>query len=147
MSRSRLLFAAGAVALVALTTLAYFGGRWYVTRGTPGASGESVPELSAAEFYDDYAKRPAAVCEKYLGKVVRLTGIVSNGSESGETADLASNRTDLANLDTVHVKFVADQAPAVRSLQRGQRVTLEGEFTGGDSYLKHLYVNNARLVK
>ena len=86
--------------------------------------------LDASDLFNDFSNNEATANQKYLGKVVQITGEVVNvKTENSQTAVILED--DLFGVSTyLDSSFVAENPKIVKDVSPGQSVTLRGQCDG-----------------
>lgn len=102
-------------------------------------------EITANELLSAFNKNEVAAEEKYTGKNVRVTGVISdiNSADSWSSANVLFETDGL--LHDVQCNFDSNNAPALTYLKIGQTVTIEGVC--GKIQTFNLIIKSCKVIK
>jgi hypothetical protein len=93
------------------------------------ASEAAAFDLSADQLYSEYDANQVAADAKYKGKVVSITGSISDiGKDVTDTAYVIIGGTGILN--GAQCMFPKGQESLIGNLSKGQQVTAKGEVSG-----------------
>lgn len=103
-------------------------------------------EISANELYAEFEANEVAADEKYKGKYVKVTGIVTEISSGGTftQACILLNVEDSIIFGDVQCNFNNDESKKIAELTKGQTVTVAGLCSGLGTI--NLDINNCEIV-
>ena len=132
--------------LVVIGFLAVAGVYWYAFMRPHIDMLKARPEfvLDASDLFNDFSNNEATANQKYLGKVVQITGeVVDVKTENSQTAVILED--DLFGVSTyLDSSFVAENPKIVKDVGPGQSVTLRGQC---DGMLSDVVVSRAVIIQ
>jgi hypothetical protein len=112
---------------------------------------EVIPKITyiavtANELWNAFSENEVAAEQKYEGKTVRITGVISdiNSADTFTSANVLLN-VDNSYLGCVQCNFSSKNAEAIANLNKGTSVTIEG--TCGKISLFNLMVNACKVIE
>jgi hypothetical protein len=116
----------------------------YVFRGAEKsvASEDALYSISADEIYSTFEENETAANEKFLGKVIEVTGIINEieKTDSGQLIVLLSCSSPLGG---VRCSFETDQDNVSKKVTNGSTCTLKGKCSG---MLMEVVLDNCALT-
>ena len=108
------------------------------------SSTENPIEVSAQDLWDAFEENEIAAEEKYKGKLIKITGIVSDiNSKDFLTDDNILLEVDGTYWGCVQCNFNSANAKAIANVQKGKKVTIIG--TCGDLSTFNVMINHCEL--
>src|SRR5664279_515595 len=90
-------------------------------------SEQAVATLTATSLYDEFLKKESVANQKWVGKVIEITGIISSVSEAGNYISINLVATPEGG---VNCSVLKKDLPADTQFNKGDSVTVKGKCTG-----------------
>jgi hypothetical protein len=104
--------------------------------------------VAAADILEEFQSNPDLADKKYQGKCLELTGVVERYGANGGGAPFvilrAGDKQTQIKIECFFDFDAADANPTLRHLEKGQAVTIRGEYLGR---ISHLQVRACTLVQ
>ena len=102
-------------------------------------------EISANDIYAAFQENEIAANEKYKGKAVKITGVVSdiNAKDVLTSANILLDVDDTFFVGSVQCNFNSDYSKALANVQKGQSVTIIGTCNGLSTF--NVMINACQL--
>jgi hypothetical protein len=90
-------------------------------------SEQAVATLTATNLYNEFLKGESAANQKWVGKVIEITGIISSVSEAGNYVSVNLAATSEGG---VNCSVLKKDLPSGIQFNKGDSVTVKGKCTG-----------------
>lgn len=110
---------------------------------TPEKHKEEAIKITATELYQAYNDNEVGADEKYKGKLIEVTGVISDiGKDLLDTPYVSIKTDDI--IGTVQCMFSKDDASLLANLKKDEQITIRGKCKG---YLMNVLLENCEIVK
>jgi len=90
-------------------------------------SEQAVATLTATSLYNEFLKGESIANQKWVGKVIEITGIISSVSEAGNYISINLGATSEGG---VNCSMLKKDLPEGTQFKKGDSVTVKGKCTG-----------------
>ena len=111
---------------------------------TPTPTNPEIIYVSATQLSHDYDANPLAANNKYLDKILQVTGTIINIGESGGTPYITFDDDIMFSTTSIKAEFKIEELTKLYNLSAGQLITIQGKCTG-DGFL-YTYMVDCILI-